>query len=183
MAEAEAVWYAYQNQQLMLARMVSDMYFEYGYKDRSTGLTRENLDLLQQLEPIVEERVKARGDLNARFADEIASAPDLQTARESFKALSKQAILLFDNFATNESPPLSLERCGMVFGGVGAEWIQGSEQVKNPYFGVEMSSCGSILRRAGETTTSSAASEAGCDHGDGPAQSCEHGNWGSCCSK
>lgn len=118
-----------------------------------------------------------------RFADAIAAAPDLQTARESFKALSKQAILLFDYFATNESRPLYLVRCGMAFGGKGAEWIQGSEQVANPYFGAEMRSCGSILRKAGETTASFAASESGCDHGDDSAQSCEQGNSGSCCSK
>ncbi|MCZ6675343.1 MAG: TolC family protein [Verrucomicrobia bacterium] len=64
-AEAEALWYAYQNQQLMLARLVSISYYEYAFTGQEIELTRENLNLLEELEPIVEEKVKAGGDLNA----------------------------------------------------------------------------------------------------------------------
>lgn len=93
-SEAQAVWYAYQNQQLMLARAVSDMYFEYGYTDRSTRLTKENLDLLKQLEPIVEERVKSGGDLNAllRLKVEIGKLGDRQRSLEQ-KRIAQSARL------------------------------------------------------------------------------------------
>ncbi len=64
-AEAEALWYAYQNQQLMLARMVSLAFYEYGYTEEAIRLTQKNRDLLRDLEPIVEEKVRAGGDLNA----------------------------------------------------------------------------------------------------------------------
>lgn len=83
--EAEALWYAYQGQQLMLARMVSSMYYEYGFTQRATQLTKENLVLLEQLEPIVEEKVKAGGDLNAllRLKVEIGKVNDrLQSLRQ-----------------------------------------------------------------------------------------------------
>jgi len=58
-AEAEALWYAFQNQQLMLARAVSLGFYEYGFTEEAIQLTRENRDLLQELEPIVEEKVRS----------------------------------------------------------------------------------------------------------------------------
>ncbi|MEO0795284.1 MAG: TolC family protein [Verrucomicrobiota bacterium] len=64
-AEAEALWYAFQSQQLMVARSVALNFYEYGFTGHAIELTEENLDLLQQLEPVVEEKVKAGGDLNA----------------------------------------------------------------------------------------------------------------------
>jgi len=91
--EAEALWYAYQGQQLMLARMVSLMYYEYGFTQRATQLTRENLSLLEQLEPIVEEKVKAGGDLNAllRLKVEIGKVNDrLQSLQQKRVTQSAQ---------------------------------------------------------------------------------------------
>ncbi len=64
-AEAEALWYAYQGEQLTLVRDLSEAFHEYGYTGRALQLTGESLDLLEQLEPIVEERVKGGGKLNA----------------------------------------------------------------------------------------------------------------------
>ncbi|MDQ8180515.1 TolC family protein [Pelagicoccus sp. SDUM812005] len=84
--EAEALWFAYQSQQLMLARTVASMYYEYGFTQRATQLTEENVALLEQLEPIVEERVKSGGDLNAllRLKVEIGKVSDrLQSLRQA----------------------------------------------------------------------------------------------------
>lgn len=64
-ADAEALWYAYQNQQLMVARMVSLGFYEYGFTEEAIRLTRENRDLLSELEPIVEEKVRSGGEMNA----------------------------------------------------------------------------------------------------------------------
>ena len=64
-AEGEALWYAYQSQQLSLARRVSIAFFEYGYIKEAIRLTGENLDLLQNLEPIVQTKVEGGADLNA----------------------------------------------------------------------------------------------------------------------
>ncbi len=91
--QAEALWYAYQRQQLVLARMVSLMYYEYGFTQRATQLTRENLSLLEQLEPIVEEKVKAGGDLNAllRLKVEIGKVNDrLQSLQQKRVTQSAQ---------------------------------------------------------------------------------------------
>ena len=81
-AEAEAIWYAWQNRQLSVALIVSNLFFDYGYNDRAIKLTIKNLGLLEQIEPTVEEKIRAGGALNAllrlkveigRTADKLAS--------------------------------------------------------------------------------------------------------------
>jgi outer membrane protein TolC len=90
-AEAEALWFAYQHEQLELARVVSAAYYEYGYLVQAVHLTRKNRDLLRKLEPIVETKVKGGTDLNAllRLKVEIATVDDrLQTLRQKKVAQS-----------------------------------------------------------------------------------------------
>lgn len=92
-AEAEALWYAYQNQQLSLAQMVSLAYYEYGYTGEAINLTQENLDLLSQLEPIVEEKVRGGDDLNAllRLKVEVGKVSDqLESLKQKRIAQSSQ---------------------------------------------------------------------------------------------
>jgi len=92
-AEAEALWYAFQAQQLTLARRVSLGFYEYGYIDAAIRLTAKNRDLLRKLEPIVEEKVKAGGDLNAllRLKVEVGKIDDrLQTLQQQRIAQSAQ---------------------------------------------------------------------------------------------
>lgn len=90
-SEAEALWYAYQNQQLSLVRGVSLAYYEYGYTQEAIRLTKENRNLLEKLEPIVEEKVKGGADLNAllRLKVEIGKVDDrLQTLKQKRVAQS-----------------------------------------------------------------------------------------------
>ena len=90
-SEAEALWYAYQNQQLSLVREVSLAYYEYGYAQEAIRLTEENRNLLEKLEPIVEEKVKGGADLNAllRLKVEIGKVDDrLQTLKQKRVAQS-----------------------------------------------------------------------------------------------
>ena len=49
----------------MLARAVSLGFYEYGYTEEAIKLTEENRDLLKSLEPIVEEKVRSGGEINA----------------------------------------------------------------------------------------------------------------------
>lgn len=84
-AEAEALWYAYQNQQLMLARVVAVGYYEYAYVGKAIELTEQSFNLLAKLEPIVEEKVRAGGDINAllRLKVEMGKVEDqLATLRQ-----------------------------------------------------------------------------------------------------
>ena len=64
-AEAEALWFASQSRELALTRQVSEAFFDYAFTEQAIRLTRENLDLLADLDPVVQERVRGGGDLNA----------------------------------------------------------------------------------------------------------------------
>ncbi len=77
-AEAEALWYAFQAQQLQLARAVALAYYEYGYAEQAIRLSLKNRDLLSELEPIIEEKVRAGGEINAllRLKVEIGKIDD-----------------------------------------------------------------------------------------------------------
>jgi outer membrane protein TolC len=63
-AEADALWSAYESKELELVKHVCLGFFEYGFVNRAIDLTRKNRDWLLTLEPVIEEKVKAGGDLN-----------------------------------------------------------------------------------------------------------------------
>jgi outer membrane protein TolC len=63
-AEAESLWYSYQQQQLDLVRDVSVAFYEYAYTHEAIDQTSKHLGLLEELEPVVETRVKSGGNLN-----------------------------------------------------------------------------------------------------------------------
>ncbi len=63
-AEAEAIHYAFQARQLMVARTVGTGFYDYAYNGKAIELTTQNLALLDQLEPQVEERARTGGNLN-----------------------------------------------------------------------------------------------------------------------
>ena len=111
-AEAEALWYAYQNQQLMLARIVSLGFYEYGYTEEAIRLSKENLDLLSELEPIVEEKVRSGGEINAllRLKVEIGKIDDrLQSLTQKRVA---QSAKLSELLALPESTLLAWPKWG-----------------------------------------------------------------------
>ncbi|HAV12055.1 MAG TPA: hypothetical protein DCX06_00980, partial [Opitutae bacterium] len=118
-ADAEALWYAYQSQQLMVARMVSLGFYEYGFTEEAIRLTRENRDLLRELEPIVEEKVRSGGEINAllRLKVEVGKIDDrlqsltqkrvVQSAKLSeLLALPETALLAWPEWEAPE--PVSL---------------------------------------------------------------------------
>ncbi len=71
-------------------------------------------------------------------AKRIASADSIATAREAFKALSKQALTA----AAGQSGYYHAH-CPMVPNNEG-NWVQTSKKISNPYFGKSMATCGSI---------------------------------------
>lgn len=96
-AEAEALLFAYQSRQLTLTRAVSNAFYDYGFLGKAIGLTGENLRLLSELEPIVEERVRGGGDLNPllRLKVEIGKVEDrLRTLEENRHAQSARLAAL-----------------------------------------------------------------------------------------
>jgi hypothetical protein len=75
----------------------------------------------------------------AKQAEALAQATDLKTAREAFKPLSKSLIkYLADNKAGVGTYHEAY--CPMVK----ASWLQTEKDIKNPYMGTEMLTCGEL---------------------------------------
>jgi Cu(I)/Ag(I) efflux system membrane fusion protein len=75
----------------------------------------------------------------------ISTAADLKSARTEFLTVSMEMVDLIDHVGTTASQPLFLAHCPMAFDGKGGDWVQGNDQVNNPYYGAMMLRCGSII--------------------------------------
>lgn len=92
--EAQALWYAFQAQQLTVAKKVATAYYDYAYIGKAIHYSRENLELLNDLRPIVEERVRGGSNLNSllRLEVEIGKVQDKLQSFEQ-KRIAKSAKL------------------------------------------------------------------------------------------
>lgn len=98
-AEAEAIHYAFQARQLMVARMVGTGFYDYAYNGQAIEFTSQNLALLERLEPQVEERARTGGNLNGllRVRVEIGKLRDrLASLQEKRLQLSARLAALLD---------------------------------------------------------------------------------------
>lgn len=78
----------------------------------------------------------------------IAAATEISSARVSFEGLTRQIVNLVNYMGLqNEELALYLASCPMAFDGKGAQWVQSSEAIANPYFGSQMLRCGSVQQR------------------------------------
>jgi Cu(I)/Ag(I) efflux system membrane fusion protein len=71
------------------------------------------------------------------------STADIEAARAQFALLSESVTALLAHFGVGEGR-LYKAWCPMAFDNRGASWIQGSEEIANPYFGDMMLRCGEI---------------------------------------
>ncbi|HEY5653932.1 MAG TPA: efflux RND transporter periplasmic adaptor subunit [Pontiella sp.] len=72
------------------------------------------------------------------------SANKLEAQREAFQALSQQMIKTVGVFPINM--PVYQAYCPMAFDNLGAQWLQASKDILNPYFGDMMLKCGEIQK-------------------------------------
>lgn len=87
-AEAEAIHYAYQARQLMLARLVGTAFYDYAYIGKALELTGQNLALLERLEPQVEERARTGGNLNGLLRIRV----EMGKLRDQFASLEQKRL-------------------------------------------------------------------------------------------
>lgn len=71
---------------------------------------------------------------------------DIEKARSDFEPMSNAIFALIDRFGVPEQVPLYIAYCPMAFDFEGADWLQRTETIDNPYFGASMLQCGEILR-------------------------------------
>ena len=80
----------------------------------------------------------------AAHAAHVSHAATLDDVRTPFRDLSQQVATILRVFGNPTQGTLRLAFCPMALGGEGAEWVQESEHVENPYFGAAMHSCGEV---------------------------------------
>lgn len=100
-----------------------------------------------------------RGRLGA-----VAGADDMDAARSAYARASEILIEAVRAFGLPPGTPAWRVHCPMAFDFEGADWVQDSEEVNNPYFGSEMLRCGTV-----EEVMS------GGGHGPAPATGHAHG--------
>jgi len=73
-----------------------------------------------------------------------SNGSDIAHQREHFVMLSKDMNDLISTFGTNQK--LYQDFCPMADDNKGAIWISETKEIKNPYFGSQMATCGSIKK-------------------------------------
>lgn len=73
-----------------------------------------------------------------------ASADDINKARESFHLLSQALTDAIKRYGVTGTGTVYVLHCPMAFNDTGADWLQDSEDVFNPYFGATMLKCGGV---------------------------------------
>lgn len=86
----------------------------------------------------MEEEAKMRKAISA-----IVSAKDLSGKRKNFSALSDALIKIIRNFRYNYET-VHIAYCPMAVNNEGAYWLSEFEEIRNPYFGEAMLTCGEV---------------------------------------
>ncbi len=78
----------------------------------------------------------------AHMLSKIKQNDSLEEQRKSY-ALFNKALYRSFKFLGHEGDPIYYQYCPMAFNNTGAYWLSNSEEIKNPYFGDKMLTCGS----------------------------------------
>ena len=70
----------------------------------------------------------------------------IEMKRSHFVILSDALTKAIDMFGTETSKPIYLEFCPMANNDKGAFWISADKEIKNPYYGKQMMTCGEVKR-------------------------------------
>ncbi len=81
---------------------------------------------------------------SGKILKELGKAPDIGIARQAFRRLSDRFIMLAASFGPF-GQVLYIQHCPMANNDKGADWISGEKEIRNPYFGESMISCGYII--------------------------------------
>ena len=83
------------------------------------------------------------GAAMASIAAKITGATDIESQRVAFSTLSNDFIALVKKSGL-KSGELYVDFCPMAMEDKGAYWLSASKEIKNPYFGEKMLTCGEI---------------------------------------
>lgn len=105
--QARALFYQFETRQRQLVREVGLAFYDYAFLGEARRVTAKNLELLRQLTPTVDTKVRAGGDLSASLRLEVESTrvkDQLQTLDEQRAALSSRIESLMGRTPSLDSP-------------------------------------------------------------------------------
>lgn len=79
----------------------------------------------------------------AASAAKITAASDIEAQRSAYSKMSNDMIALVKKAGVNNGE-LYVEYCPMAFDDKGASWLSSSKEIRNPYFGEKMLTCGEV---------------------------------------
>ena len=83
------------------------------------------------------------GQAIATSAATIVAANDIEAQRSAYLKMSNDLITLVKNSGMKEGE-LYVEHCPMAFDNAGGSWISSNKEIRNPYFGDKMMTCGEV---------------------------------------
>jgi Cu(I)/Ag(I) efflux system membrane fusion protein len=84
----------------------------------------------------------------AGFLHDLLGADKLDTLRRpAFEHLSNAMIAALKKEPSALEGPVIRMHCPMVYGKRGADWLQSTDRLRNPYFGSAMLTCGRMVER------------------------------------
>ncbi|WP_313502041.1 DUF3347 domain-containing protein [Kaistella carnis] len=118
------------------------------YLNIKTALATDNSDeaskaanLFIKAASMVDYKVLSEGNLDVlrKNASKIADSRSIETQRESFNILSQNMIAMTKNFKLSDKS-VFVQYCPMAE----ASWLSAEKEIKNPYYGKSMLTCGSV---------------------------------------
>jgi len=82
----------------------------------------------------------------------LGAATAMEEARRHFEDASRVTGVLVSTFGLPPGKVIYRLRCPMAFDNRGAEWLQPDREVRNPYFGAAMLSCGDVAGSLGQAS-------------------------------
>lgn len=76
----------------------------------------------------------------------IIGAENIGQARKGFKDLSDQFVMMAKSFGPFDQV-LYIQHCPMANSNKGADWISNNKEIRNPYFGQDMLTCGEVKQK------------------------------------
>ena len=78
--------------------------------------------------------------------DRVLKGNNIDDKRVGFRKLSDNMVTVLDKFGVKSDKTLYLEFCPMADNERGAYWISTQKEIKNPYFGEQMPTCGEVRK-------------------------------------
>jgi Cu(I)/Ag(I) efflux system membrane fusion protein len=121
-------------------------------EDDLTTANQATIDLKKSLKMVdmklfKDEEHQVWMDFNKELKAELNEAKDIEQIRNSFINISKTMIGMNGTFQPMDYP-IYIQHCPMANNNKGADWLSKNKEVKNPFFGNSMLSCGEVKQEA-----------------------------------